>query len=260
MARFECKFISYVLVRSVEITVIVPSVTIPESLGMGGEKPSHQVGERYPVMYLLHGMGNSHTDWCSYSNIEMYAEEHNMAVVMISGENKFYRSEKGGDDFFRFVSEELPEFVTNMFPISKEPEHTYIAGLSMGGYGSLIHGLNHPERFAAIGAFSAAVGVETPEQKEAFAGGPYDPYHLAKTAAAEGKSIPPLYVACGTEDMLYQNNVAYRDFLKEQKLDVTWVEVSGYTHEWRFWDMQVEAFLKWIPRTDGYKKPEVRKI
>lgn len=260
MARFECKFISYVLKRSVEVTVVIPSVTIPESLGMGGKQPTHEVKEKYPVLYLLHGMGNSHTDWCSYSNIEMYAEERNIAVVMISGENKFYRCEKDGDDFFAFLSEEVPEFVTNIFPLSKEPEHTYIAGLSMGGYGSLIHGLNHPERFAAIGAFSAAVGVESPELKEVFADGPYDPYHLAKIAAEEGKKVPPLYVACGSEDMLYQNNVAFKNFLLEKKLPVTWVEVPDYTHEWRFWDLEVEEFLKWIPRTDGYGKAGTRKV
>jgi len=69
-------------------------------------------------------------------------------VVMISAENKFYRKNADGDDFFHFLSEEVPAFITGMFPVSNRSEDTYIAGLSMGGYGAIIHGLNHPERFA----------------------------------------------------------------------------------------------------------------
>lgn len=260
MARFECKFISYTLVRSVEITVVIPSTTIPESFGMDGKKASHRRKEPYPVLYLLHGMGNSHTDWCSYSNVEMFAEERNIAVVMISGENKFYRKNGEGDDFFTFLSEEVPEFVTSMFPVSEEPEHTYIAGLSMGGYGALIHGLNHPERFGAIGSFSGAVDVDAPEARAAMAGGPYDVYGLVERAGREGRKLPPLYLACGTEDMLYQNNLKFLEHLKGHKAAVNWVEVPGYGHEWRFWNQQVEEFLKWIPRTDGYAGAGTRKV
>ena len=102
MARFQCNVISYVLQRTVDITVIVPSVTIPEALG-GEASPSHVLEERYPVLYLLHGMGNNHATWCGYSNIELYAEERNIAVVMISGENKCYRNVQGGDKFFEFI-------------------------------------------------------------------------------------------------------------------------------------------------------------
>ena len=152
MARIECNVISYVLQRAVDITVIIPTVTMPEAMLCWGSHPSHTVKEDYPVLYLLHGMGNNHATWCGYSNIELFAEERNIAVVMISGENKFYRSVPGGDDYERFIEEELPEFVTNMFPISRLPEQTYIAGLSMGGAGALMHGLGNPGKYAAIGA------------------------------------------------------------------------------------------------------------
>ena len=157
MAKFTCNFISYTLRRTVDITVVVPSPTIPDSMGMTGDgKPSHTPKEKYPVLYLLHGMGNNHATWTGYTNVELFAEERQIAVVNLSAENKSYVN-LAGDDFFTFVSEELPDFVCGMFPISREPEHTYIAGLSMGGYGTLVHALNHPERFRAFGAFSAAV-------------------------------------------------------------------------------------------------------
>ena len=83
---------------------------------------------------------------------------------------------------------------------------------------------------------------------------------LVKKAIADGKKIPPLYVTCGEEDMLYEINTEFKDYLKENGVDVTWVSVPGYTHEWRFWNLAVEEFLKWIPRTDGYAAGGKRQI
>ena len=76
----------------------------------------------------------------------------------------------------------------------------------------------------------------------------------------EGKKLPPLYITCGEEDMLYQVNTEFKDYLKELGIDVTWISVPGYTHEWRFWNLAVEEFLKWIPRTDYYAALGIRKI
>lgn len=267
MARFQCNVISYVLRRTVDITVVVPSTTIPESMASdmpGMEKaapPTHQVKEKYPLLYLLHGYGNNHAQWCGYTNIELYAEEHNMAVVMLSGENKFYRDTADGDKFFDFVAKEVPEFVTNYFPVSDRPEHSYIAGLSMGGYGALLHGLTHPERYAAIGSFSGAVMKAADEGKtDGLVDGPLDVTWLAKTALQAGRTLPPIYLACGEDDFLYEPNTAYKDMLLQGGAKVTWVSVPGYGHEWRFWDKQVEQFLKWIPRTDGYAAQGLRKV
>lgn len=260
MAKFTCNFISYTLKRAVDITVILPSVTIPESMGMGGgSAPCHIPKAPYPVLYLLHGMGNNHATWTGYTNVELYAEERNIAVVNLSAENKSY-VQVGGDDFFTFVSKELPEFVGAMFPISKRPEDTYIAGLSMGGFGTLVHALNFPERFAAFGAFSAAVRLNPeqllggdPAQATKSPGNPkYDPLTVAKQAAEAGKPLPKAYVACGEKDFLYQANEEFRDALIELGYTVTWESHPDYGHEWRFWDKQIEAFLDWLPRTDEY--------
>ena len=83
MARINCNFISYVLKRAIDLTVIIPTTTMPE---IGDANVSHNVIDKYPVLYLLHGYGNNHATWTSYSNIEFFAEERNIAVVMLSGE------------------------------------------------------------------------------------------------------------------------------------------------------------------------------
>lgn len=261
MARFTCSFISYALMRSVEITVLIPTPTYPDMLGRG-EFPAgearHTPREKYPVLYLLHGVGNDHRAWTAYTNVELYAEENNIAVVMFSAENKCYADQPGGDNFFRFLQEELPDFVCGMFPISHRMEDSYIAGLSMGGYGTLLHAFSAPERYMAAGAFSAAIHIDplhfrraagSAQRAEAF-----DPLALIHTAIESKKHVPKLYVACGEEDFLFSENVAFRDQLQELGADFTWDQEPGLGHEWRFWNSQIEKFLHWLPRTDFYAK------
>lgn len=247
MARMTCNFISYVLKRAVDITVIIPTTTIPESLvNDPKQKPTHVIEEKYPVLYLLHGYGNNHATWAGYSRIELYAEENNMAVVMLSAENKAYNNVSQEDHYYDFLSDELPEFIAAMFPVSTRKEDTYIAGLSMGGYGTLVHGLTHPERFQAIGSFSGAVSMLNGKE------GAYDVMNIIKHLLETKQSFPHMYIACGKEDFLYDANVQLIEYLKNNDVPVTVDFVEGYTHEWRFWDMEVERFLDWLDRTDHY--------
>ena len=79
MARLTCSFISYSLARTVEITIIIPSLTCPE---VNMANPCHIPKAKYPVLYLLHGGWNDYSAWTSYTNIELFAEEHNIAVAL----------------------------------------------------------------------------------------------------------------------------------------------------------------------------------
>ena len=269
MAKFTCDFISYTLKRTVDITVIVPTVTIPESMGLTDGKCLHTPDDKYPVLYLFHGMGNNHNTWTGYTKVEMYAEERQIAVVTISAENRSYVN-MCGDDFFTFISKELPDFVCGMFPISRDPEHTYIAGLSMGGYGTLVHAFTNPEKFKAFGALSAAVNLN-PETlfgddiMAAATGGAnanpaLDPSALADKVAADGKKFPKGYIACGEQDFLFAVNEEFRDKLIGLGADITWEQLPEYGHEWRFWDIEIEKFLDWLPRTDAYAGKGRRQI
>ncbi len=285
MAKFNCNFISYTLMRTVDITVIIPSPTIPEAMfansdafkAVGGketetknggqvpayEVPRHTKNEKYPVLYLLHGYGNNHATWTGYTNVELFAEERNIAVVMISAENKSYVNHASGDRFYDFIENELPDFVHGMFPVSERPEDTYIAGLSMGGFGTFVHAFSKPEKYAAMGAFSAAVSLNPAAlagAKEQQIDDNIDPRSLAKKLYDENKKFPKIYIACGVNDQLYDINLLFKDELITMKQDVTWVSVPGYGHEWRFWNEIVEKFLDWLPRSDFYAKGGKRKI
>jgi pimeloyl-ACP methyl ester carboxylesterase len=167
MAQIHCNFFSYSLRYPVDIELILPSFT---SCNMG-DPHSHALPDRFPVLYLLHGYGNDYQAWLRYTSIQRYAEEHRIAVVTFSCHNKAYQNAPYGENFYDFLNQELPEFVENYFPISSKSSQRYIAGLSMGGYGALLHGLQNPARYCAIGAFSP--GIPDP-------GAPLDPHRVMR--------------------------------------------------------------------------------
>ena len=277
MALFQTNFISYTLVREVQMNVIVPTITCPESMGFGlpeGQKPSHAGKAPYPVLYLLHGFANNGTVWGRYTSLERYAEERQIAVVTISAENKGYRNQPAasntglglmgsGDRHFDFLAYEVPEVVKANFHVSDRPEDTYIAGLSMGSMGSLLHSLSNPQNFRAVGAFSGpmldmskSIGL-TPEQRAALTEADWDGMvseeakELVAKAKAEGKKLPDYYIATGTQDNP-QGSAAFARFLEKEGAKVTTNFTRNYGHEWQFWDESIKEFLDWLPRTDAY--------
>ena len=255
MAKITLIFLSHKLRRAVDVTIVIPSMNFQE---MMGENPSHKLKAKFPVIYLLHGYGNNHAIWNAYTSVEMFAEERNIAVVMISGENKSYINVESGREafdiqerYYEFLSEEIPEFVTEYFPISKDPNESYIAGLSMGGFGAMIHGLKDSKMYRAIGAFSGGGfrrgAARVPGKSET----EYDIEFQAKKCAEEDRKIP-IYMACGDKDGGFENLKETAKELGKLGFDITWVEGPGYQHEWRFWNREIEAFMDWIPREDAW--------
>ena len=106
MARIMCNFFSYSLGHGVDIEVTLPSFT---SCNMEGER-SHKLPGRFPVLYLLHGHGNDYAVWHRYTSVDRYAEEKRIAIVTFSVGNKPYSNEPGGDNFYDFLEQELPDF------------------------------------------------------------------------------------------------------------------------------------------------------
>lgn len=237
MAKIKCNVISYTLMRTVDFEVILPSVTIPESMFNQGDV-HHDYRHKYPVVYLLHGFGNNQSQWGGYTNVELYAEERQIAVVMISGENKNY-VDQGADQFSRFINGELQEYITGVFPISTRREDTYIAGLSMGGFGALYNGLTHIDKYQAIGAFSPALRMQNIT---------IDMFEIL----ANLERAPQLFIACGEDDFVYEDTKEFVLKIQEKQLNLTWLSVKDYGHEWRFWDQCVEKFLDTIDRSDHY--------
>lgn len=250
-----CKYNSPVLNRNTQVNVIVPT---PETEG-------ESVGSNFKVLYLLHGLHGDADSWLHYSNIRRYAEKAGIVVVMPSVNNSFYQDMAHGERFFTFMTKELPEYIQGIFPVSPKPEDTYIAGLSMGGYGAWFIGLSFPERFAAAASLSGAVDVAfraTPVPREqavelpgwildsfgdirSLPGSDRDVFALAEKAQQKG-CLPRLYQSCGTADFLYGMNLCSYKKLTEMGIPVAWHEIPDKAHEWDLWNEEIQQVIDWM--------------
>ena len=254
MAQFNVNFHSYSIGYPIQIEVTIPSVSSCD--GRDGSPVTHELPAKFPVLYLLHGAGNDYHCWTRYTSAERYAEEQMIAIVTCSVGNSAYmnREDVRGENYYDFVSKELPEFLANYFPISTRPEDSYIAGYSMGGFGTMLHTFTTPERFTASGFFSIGVMKNAPSGSNR-----PDVIELAKKAKETGK-LPKIFLCCGKEDFLYAAAVELHNELDKRGIEHRYDEEPGYEHEFAFWDLELQKFLAWIPRTDYYADKVPHKI
>jgi putative tributyrin esterase len=154
MAHLRCDFYSEALGLATSMTVLVPQPTRTQIRVVGA--PS---GASPPVLYLLHGLSDDDTMWLRSTSIERYVAPLGLAVVMPQVHRSFYADQPDGGRYWTFLSEELPELVGSMFQVSQRRKDTFVAGLSMGGYGAFKWALRHPERFAAAASLSGVLDI-----------------------------------------------------------------------------------------------------
>ena len=255
MAHLRVDFFSDALSLSTSMTVLLPQRTTTQ-IGMTGATTAGPP----PVLYLLHGLSDDDTIWLRRTSIERYVAPLGLAVVMPQVHRSFYTDEHYGGGYWTFLSEELPALVGSWFNVSQRREDTFVAGLSMGGYGALKWALRQPERFAAAASLSGAVevtGLRTervrPEDPRLFdrvfggdgpGGGSDDLLWLLDRADAA--ATPPVYLCCGTEDMLIDDNRAFADRARGAGLDLT-SDFGPGEHDWAYWDVTIQDVLAWMP-------------
>lgn len=244
MALISCDFHSEALEVDTSMTVILPEAAT------GGRDPGDP-----PVLYLLHGLSDDHTAWVRQTSIERYVAPSGLAVVMPGVSRSFYADEAYGHPYWTFLSRELPRMVSSMFRVSDRPRDTFVAGLSMGGYGALKWVLHEPDRFAAVASMSGALDVaglaESPERRGLFTRvfadgiGPDDDL-FSLLASADPAGLPPMHISCGTGDALLAGNRAFADAASTAGADLT-TDFRPGEHDWRFWDAEIARILEWLP-------------
>ena len=189
-----------------------------------------------------------------------------LAVVMPAVHRSFYTDMAGGGKYGTFAGEELLAIARSLFPLSTKRAGTFIAGLSMGGYGAYKLALTCPDKFAAAASLSGAMdmvrlGMDDSRNKEfrwifgeprRLAGTRHDLFHLARKARRSGADIPQLYQCCGISDFLYADNVRFRDFARKLDLPLTYEDGPGI-HEWDYWDRQIQHVIRWLPLKNARK-------
>ena len=220
---------------------------------------------RFPVIYLLHGLTGHYDNWGSKTKIAEYLAPYPVIVVMPEGGDGWYTdsSTRANDRYETYVTEELIREIDGKFRTLPERSHRAVAGLSMGGYGSIKFGLKNPEMFSLVGSFSGALGAASWTEKElggvkwilasilSVYGEPgsrtraeNDIYKLIRELPAEKvKTLPFIYLDCGTEDFLIQNNRDFATLLIEKKAAHEFRQLPG-GHTWTYWEAQIQEFLR----------------
>ena len=213
---------------------------------------------KYPVLYLLHGMGGDEEAWVAtgrvveiMDNLIASGKAEPMIVVMTNGctkhvaapgysEEGMFRPYMSGsmDGTFEAMFKDVVEWVDATYRTIAKPEKRAIAGLSMGGFHAMQISKLYPEMFDYVGLFSAAIfrgesGVEMYEK-------------LEQRLLRQFEHEPKLYwIAIGSGDFLYDENVEYRELLDRLGCKYTYRESTG-GHEWRNWRIYLCEFAQML--------------
>ena len=262
MALLQVTYLSKALKKSSTFHMYLPNDTAEEMKNENYERSMK-------VLFLLHGFTGCSIDWVSGGLMQEVSLKYNMAVIMPSGDNSFYLNYKGtGHSYCEFVGKEIVEYVNNTFHLNIKRNDTYIGGLSMGGFGAIHTGLSYPETFGKIIALSSALIIhDIKHMKEGDEDsiadfdyytsvfGPLDkveesknnPESLICDLKKRGVDIPQIYMACGTEDFLLEQNRAFYRFLKQEAVDVEYYESPGI-HDWKFWNEYLDKAVYWAQK------------
>lgn len=206
--------------------------------------------KKYPVLYLLHGMGGDEDEWKNFGractiidNLIAQGKAEPMIVVMPNGHAamsaapgessmgyyKPYHFPTGSmDGLFEEVFPEIVSFVDKYFRTKADKAHRAIAGLSMGGFHSAFISANYPDMFGYVGLFSAAVGITDSSISPIYQD--FD----AKLATQFKKGVKLYWMGCGNVDFLYQNNKAMREKFDAAGYKYVYMETDG-GHVWKNW-------------------------
>lgn len=244
MALCQLRFFSQSLGKASEMFVVLPDSGEPT----------------FPVLYLLHGLSDDASIWLRRSRIEWYVRDLPLIVVMPDGGRGWYTNGINGDAYEDYIIKDVIGHVERFFPASRERQHRAIAGLSMGGYGTMSLALHHPDRFVAAASLSGAVGAghhiipedAVPDFKRIFGenpqGGDKDLFALVKRI--DQATLPKLWLDCGVEDFLIEDNRAFHTHLEQLGIPHVYKEFPG-GHTWDYWDEHIPEVLRFVMEAMG---------
>jgi len=225
---------------------------------------------RYPVIYLLHGLGGGAGDWISKrARLAAHAAHYRFILVTPEGRDGWYTDSATvpSDKFESYIIEELIPDVERRYRAHRTRDARAVAGLSMGGYGALKFGVKHPQMFGLAASLSGAFGapswdakdpallaflkpsiartygaLDSPTRRE------NDLFKLFADLPAERfPALPFIYFDCGTEDFLINSNRALSELLLRRKIPHEYRQLPG-AHSWSYWDAQAQEVLKLAAR------------
>jgi enterochelin esterase-like enzyme len=224
----------------------------------------------YPVLYLLHGSGDDHTGWVQFGEVSLIADKAinegkatEMIIIMPdanTGRKGYFNSIDGNFRYEDFFFQELIPYVEKTYRVRAEKQFRAVAGLSMGGGGTLIYALHHPEMFSAACPMSAAVRSfaenrdRTSEEIKALnlTEDQIDEYYknldaiyLVNNMPDDQKTQVRWYIDCGDDDFLYEGNSLLHIAMRKNEIPHEF-RIRDGEHNWTYWRESLPEVLAFI--------------
>jgi enterochelin esterase-like enzyme len=210
--------------------------------------PGYSKDKKYPVLYILHGIGGDETEWQRFAEVDALMdnlindkEAEPMIVVMPNGRAQKDDSANAGMGaapafavFERDLLDDVIPTIESRYGARTDREGRALAGLSMGGGQTLNFGLGHLDTFAWVGAFSSAPNTKPPTE-------------LVPDPAAAKEKLKLLLITCGNQDGLFNISKGVHGYLKEKDVPHVW-HVDGRGHDPTHWAHALHHFAKKIFR------------
>jgi len=204
--------------------------------------PGYSTSQKYPVVYLMHGIGGNEVSWIGQgsnegdaANIMDYLLSKNlckpMIVVMPDGNTK--GASDGFSAFGDVLIGDLIPWVEKTYSVATDPDSRALSGLSMGGGQTFNFGFPHTDLFHYLGPYSAAPNTQ-------------DPTATIKDVATIKQNLKFIYLSYGSTDGLVNNGKKYHDFLDQNNVTHVWQIEAGLGHEKRVWDRSFYNFAQKI--------------
>jgi enterochelin esterase-like enzyme len=235
--------------------------------------PDYETSERsYPVLYLLHGAGDDQTGWVQFGEVLRIADNTArqgistpMIIVMPdanTGRRGYFNSPKGDWNYEDFFFKELMPYVEKEFRIKSDRRYRAVAGLSMGGGGSFMYALHHPELFSSACPLSASTGPLSLEETErrlkrgtpdqTFSEEELKNYYQSHSAVELMKTMPVdklksvrWYIDCGDDDFLFEGNSLVHIAMKKRSIPHEY-RIRDGAHSWTYWRQSLPKVLEFV--------------
>lgn len=201
--------------------------------------PGFSTTEKYPVLYLLHGIGGDEKEWFNngvphviFDNL--YAEGKLKPMIVVMPNGRAMKDDRASGNimapdkvqafatFEQDLLDDLIPFIEKTYPVKKDREHRSIAGLSMGGGQSLNFGLGKLDKFAWVGGFSSAPNTKRPDE-------------LVPDPEKARNQLKLLYVSCGDQDGLLHVSKRTSEYLKANEVPHIYRVIPNGYHDFKVW-------------------------
>ena len=227
--------------------------------------PCYETSQRsYPVVYLLHGYSDNETAWVQFGEVNRTADKAieeglipPMIIIMPDAKVTWYVNNYDGTDRYEdMIFEEFIPHVENKYRIRAQKEFRAVSGLSMGGNGSLVWAIKHPDMFSACAAFSAAVYTNDEMEHHLNQGNKdwftpiygnldekgnlpqhwldYNVLEMIEKLPARQLNQVKFYIDCGDDDFLYKGNAALHVAMRDKRVKHQFRMRDG-AHNWTYW-------------------------